>query len=588
MFPSRIKSPIAGVVLALAFVLALPSAAFAGDLSSAFALGTLAVDDGLVAGDQADAQQASVFYSAHVQGDSWQDWVSDRAQMGDEVSLDALKVKLESNTPGSVQYQVFVGGGDKWYGWHKAVADGKRAGIIGDGHAITGVRIALTGELSRVYSIAYRVKCSGAWQKWRKDGVVAKSSAAGAPITAIQVKLVEKAETDTPGEGVLGVRYRACMQDGEWRRWNANNATSGSVSGTDKIYALALALDTGSYSGDICYRVRLTNGTWKPWKKNGAATEKSGNIEAVQIKLTGEIAEKYDVVYRANIAGVKWQKRVRNGETAGTTSRGLRLRGIRVELVDKDNRTGWVGGGTSWRYFKNGVQAKKQWVVTKESPIDEMQGSFDRALHYWIDSSGYLAVDRIIKPKTSRDSGAGFKAYAMAYGYIMTDSMKMINKKWYSADSDGHLTVVKGKRSVLIERYVLWAINIAKDNSHGYSQKNRWGPDYDCSSLVVSALSNTGFQVGDATWTGNLKSELKKYGFRWYSDLSKLKRGDILLVHNNKRQHTEIYIGNGKTVGAHIAETGGIYGVVGDQTGNEISVGPYYSIWQGFLRYVGK
>ena len=226
--------------------------------------------------------------------------------------------------------------------------------------------------------------------------------------------------------------------------------------------------------------------------------------------------------------------------------------------------------------------------MTKESPIDEMQGSFDKALHYWIDSTGHLALDRIVKPKSARDAGAGFKAYAMAYGYIMTNSTKMIGKKWYSADANGRLTMLKGKRSELIERYVLWAINIANDKKHGYSQRNRWGPDYDCSSLVVSALSNTGFEVGGATWTGNLKSELKKHGFRWRTNFSKLRRGDILLVHNSSRQHTEIYIGNNKTVGAHIAENGGINGLTGDQTGNEISVARYYAIWEGYLRYVGK
>ena len=29
--------------------------------------------------------------------------------------------------------------------------------------------------------------------------------------------------------------------------------------------------------------------------------------------------------------------------------------------------------------------------------------------------------------------------------------------------------------------------NLAADNSHGYDQANRWGPDYDCSSAVITA-----------------------------------------------------------------------------------------------------
>ena len=132
-----------------------------------------------------------------------------------------------------------------------------------------------------------------------------------------------------------------------------------------------------------------------------------------------------------------------------------------------------------------------------------------------------------------------------------------------------------------------WAIGIANDDSHGYSQYNRQGPDYDCSSLVCNSLLAAGFPDSGATYTGNMKKCLRKIGFKWHTDLSDLRRGDIMLVHHeNGRQHTEIYLGGGKLVGAHIAETGGIHGVTGDQTGNEISVGRYYNApWDGFLRY---
>ena len=57
------------------------------------------------------------------------------------------------------------------------------------------------------------------------------------------------------------------------------------------------------------------------------------------------------------------------------------------------------------------------------------------------------------------------------------------------------------------ESAVQWAINIANDNRHGYSQANRWGnPDYDCSSLVISAWQQAGVPVksNGATYTGNM------------------------------------------------------------------------------------
>ena len=139
-----------------------------------------------------------------------------------------------------------------------------------------------------------------------------------------------------------------------------------------------------------------------------------------------------------------------------------------------------------------------------------------------------------------------------------------------------------------IEKALQWAINIANDNSHGYSQSNRWGPDYDCSSFVISALKAAGIDTGNATYTGNMRSNLTAHGFKWIpwssiSNASNLQRGDILL---NAAHHTEFYLGNNKDVASH-----GYYGhtETGDQTGREICVSSYYYYpWDGVLRYVGK
>lgn len=130
-----------------------------------------------------------------------------------------------------------------------------------------------------------------------------------------------------------------------------------------------------------------------------------------------------------------------------------------------------------------------------------------------------------------------------------------------------------------IDAAISWARKIAADNSHGYSQAARWSPDYDCSSFVISALEAAGFPMRayGATYTGTMGAALKACGFyKVHSvDLNSgagLVRGDILL---NPVTHTELYIGDGRTVGAHGSETGGKYGRAGDQTGNEISEQAY-------------
>ena len=67
----------------------------------------------------------------------------------------------------------------------------------------------------------------------------------------------------------------------------------------------------------------------------------------------------------------------------------------------------------------------------------------------------------------------------------------------------------------VIEKAVSWARQIAADDSHGYTQGNRWGPDYDCSSLLITAWQNAGVPVkdGGATYTGNMKNVFLANGF---------------------------------------------------------------------------
>ena len=146
-------------------------------------------------------------------------------------------------------------------------------------------------------------------------------------------------------------------------------------------------------------------------------------------------------------------------------------------------------------------------------------------------------------------------------------------------------------RENTILKAVQWAVNIAKDNTHGYSQIDRWSPDYDCSSFIISAWENAGVPVktNGATYTGNMLSALKKSGFTVVTGINlsssaDLKTGDVLL---KKGKHTEMYVGNNIIVGAHSDENGGIRGnKKGDQTGKEISLRNYYNYpWDCVLRF---
>ncbi len=145
-----------------------------------------------------------------------------------------------------------------------------------------------------------------------------------------------------------------------------------------------------------------------------------------------------------------------------------------------------------------------------------------------------------------------------------------------------------------INTAVEWALQIANDNSHGYDQGNRWGPDYDCSSLLIQAWENAGVPVksGGASYTGNMYDVFIACGFTDVTSSVDIQsgggmiKGDVLL---NTQNHTAMHIGNGQVVQASQNEFGGIVGgQTGDQTGQEIGVTSYYNYpWDRVLRYPG-
>lgn len=131
----------------------------------------------------------------------------------------------------------------------------------------------------------------------------------------------------------------------------------------------------------------------------------------------------------------------------------------------------------------------------------------------------------------------------------------------------------------------------AADDSHGYDQGSRWGPDYDCSSLVISAWRAAGVPLS-CSYTGDMRGDMLRRGFEdvtSYVNLSGgegLERGDVLL---NERHHTALYLGGGELAHASCNENGGARGGrSGDQTGREVCVRPYYDYpWDCVLRFTG-
>ena len=158
------------------------------------------------------------------------------------------------------------------------------------------------------------------------------------------------------------------------------------------------------------------------------------------------------------------------------------------------------------------------------------------------------------------------------------------------------LLITNSAQAQNIEDAVQWAIDIANDQMHGYSQGaqnatdwrpytgSREGVDYDCSSLIYHALDYAGFPVIE-NWrknpeymrryngtqlTGDADTLWQDLGalwqkFTWEEVKDDLQRGDILCA---PQRHIAFYIGDGLTVEARGVNNpkGGSY-ATGDQGG---------------------
>ena len=65
-------------------------------------------------------------------------------------------------------------------------------------------------------------------------------------------------------------------------------------------------------------------------------TGQSKHIEAMRIRLTGEVAQYADVYYRMHVANFGWLGWAKNGQDAGTSGYGYQVEAMQIKLVPKN------------------------------------------------------------------------------------------------------------------------------------------------------------------------------------------------------------------------------------------------------------
>ena len=220
---------------------------------------------------------------------------------------------------------------------------------------------------------------------------------------------------------------------------------------------------------------------------------------------------------------------------------------------------------------------------------DELMGTHNSstAEFQWINKSGYLTHKQFINGEGTIEELTKSFCFCWErpnYELSHIDERIQCANDYYKRYGESG----SNKNQEIIDKAVKFMVDICNDDSHGYDQENRWGnPDYDCSSLVITAYTKAGVNLkgNGATYTGDLKNVALKCGFTSFvpsnwNDTNELKKGDIIL---NEKNHVCMYIGNGKIAQASINEKGTVSGgQQGDQTGKEIYVRDYYVYKHGW------
>lgn len=299
----------------------------------------------------------TISYQAHVASVGWQNTASSGATAGTTgraLAIEALKVSMANQTTsGSVQYNLHCAN-IGWQGWK---SDGAIGGTTGQSRRTEAIQMKLTGALETKYDIYYRVHSAEfGWLDWAKNGDTAGTEGYGYSMQAIQVKLVAKGQgapgsTAAPSRKAL-VRYEAHVAEIGWQDYRYDGDVAGTSGRSLAVEALDITLRNQAYSGGIEYRVHCANIGWQNWRSNGATagtTGQSRRVEAVAIKLSGEMADHYDVYYRVHSRNFGWLDWAKNGDNAGTAGYGYRMEALQVVLVEK----GGAAPGTTSEPYKD-------------------------------------------------------------------------------------------------------------------------------------------------------------------------------------------------------------------------------------------
>lgn len=337
----------------------------------AFAVAVSIITTGSLTSEAATAAP-TVKYHVHVQKIGWQDWRENGVSAGttgEAKRLEGIEIKVEGDAKLGIQYMTHIQG----IGWETEWREnGGMSGTYAQAKRLEAIKIRLTGEDASKYDVYYRVHAqSYGWLGWAKNGAPAGTAAQAKRLEAIQIQILPKGTL--PSEGSMGcpfvdlgktptvaadgaVVYSVHVQSYGNQAAVCDGAVAGTFAEAKRLEGIRISLNTAKLdiaglTGGITYRTHVQTYGWsKGWVSDGAlsgTTAEAKRLEAIEIKLTGEVANYYDVYYRVHAQTYGWLGWAKNGQTSGTAGFGKRLEGIQICVVPKGSEAPGVSPATT-------------------------------------------------------------------------------------------------------------------------------------------------------------------------------------------------------------------------------------------------
>ena len=253
--------------------------------------------------------------------------------------------KAEEKVP-DINYQTHI----QDIGWQGVVKNGEISGTSRRSLRLEGIKMNISNS-DLAGSVEYRTHVQEiGWQGYVKDNQLSGTSGKSLRLEAIQIRLTGEIAN------AYDVYYRVHIEDKGWLNWAKNSESAGCQSAAKRLEAIQIKLvkkgeaaPEGSGKAfligneakrpdeikpNVNYQTHVQEIGWQGFVRNGESAGTSGKklrLEAIKINLS-DAALAGNIEYSTHVQSIGWQEKKKNGELSGTSGKKLRLEAIKINL----------------------------------------------------------------------------------------------------------------------------------------------------------------------------------------------------------------------------------------------------------------